>query len=67
MSNIEIPKNLSNAELLIKMGQLIRAIDNNLPDNARFIALDVIEQLENQRRTMYQWKDVMFSVANGLI
>jgi hypothetical protein len=65
--NIELPKNLSNAELLIEMGRLIRAIDNNHTEYARVIALDVIEKLENQQRVMYQWKDVMFSVANGLI
>jgi hypothetical protein len=65
--NIELPKNLTNAELLIEMGRLIRALDNNNVQHAKVVALDVIEKLENQQRAMYQWKDVMFSVANGLI
>lgn len=67
MSNIELPKNLSNAELLLTMGRLIRALDNKQIDNAQVIALDVIKQLEEQQNTMYKWKDIMFSVANGLI
>jgi inactivated superfamily I helicase len=67
MANIELPKNLSNAELLIEMGRLIRAIENNEAQRALVIAHDVIEKLENQQRAMYQWKDVMFSVANGII